>query len=59
MIAALAAMAEVRQVREVAGREFPPHGHGGEHRAIALAIPAGIADFHLPPRFGGGFSFAH
>ena len=52
VVAALAAMAEIGQVRQVARGEIPPHRHGGEDRAVAFAVAAGIADRHLPPRLG-------
>jgi hypothetical protein len=50
-------MAEIRQMRQIAGRKFPPHRHGGEDRAIAFAITAGIAYRHVAAGFGGSLVF--
>jgi hypothetical protein len=55
MEAALAAMAQIGQVAEVAGREIPPQLHRREDRAIALAVAAGVADLHVAPCIGQGF----
>jgi len=57
VISALAGMAEIGEVREITGGEFPPQRHRRENGAIPFAIATGIADFHLPPGFNGGVSF--
>jgi hypothetical protein len=50
-------MTEIREMRQITSGKFPPHRHGGKHRAIAFAITAGIAHRHVAAGFGGGFVF--
>ena len=57
VVAALAAMTEIGEVGEIRPGEFTAHRHGGEDGAIAFAIAAGIADFHLPPGLHHRISF--
>jgi len=57
VIAALAAVTEIGQMRQIASGKFAPHGHGGKDGAIAFAIAAGIAHRHVAAGFRGGFVF--
>src|SRR5262249_14997820 len=41
-----AVVAEIRKIGQIALRERRPAFHRREHRAVPLAIPAGIADGH-------------
>ena len=43
-------MAEIGQVADVPGGEFAAQFDGGEDRAEALAVAAGVADFDVAPR---------
>ena len=47
-----AAVAQIGEVAEVGRGEVAAQLHGGEHRAIALAIAAGVADLHVAAGFG-------
>ena len=51
VVAGAALEAQVGQIDEILGVESAPALHGREHRAEALAVPAGVADGHDPIGF--------